>query len=120
MKKIKNIVWLTVFLLITILVAACTASWTKMVTDYHGDKLTVAGSLSDTNRIVIKINDRTVIRDWIFMLNDYVEGYYKEHRVRVDCYREPVADVSRQTICEITMDTEKIGTLVFDVVGIEY
>ena len=46
--------------------------------------------------------------------------YYKEHKVRVDCYREPVTDVSRQTICEVTLGAEKVGELFFDVVGVEY
>ena len=63
---------LTGLFLIAILVMGCTASWNKIVTEYNGDKLTVSGNLTDTNRIVLKINGKTVIKDWIFMSKDYV------------------------------------------------
>ena len=107
-------------LLTAVFVMGCTASWAKIATEYDGAKITVSGKLTDTNRITVKINGKTVIADWIFMSKEYVEGYYNESKVRVDCYREPVSDVSRQTICEVVIGAEKIGELFFNIVGIEY
>lgn len=84
--------------------------------------MTVSGKLSDTDRIIIKINGVTVIRDWIVITRNkgYVEGNYKGHKVKVDCRRDPVLDMTRHTNCEVYLQKQKIGELFFDVAGIEF
>ena len=105
-----------------LLVAGCTASWNQFVSDFDGKEITVSGKLSDTDRILIKINGDTVIRDWIVITRNkgYVEGHYKGHKVKVECHRDSLVNMTRQTVCEVFLQEQKIGALFFDVAGIEF
>lgn len=109
---------LLVFLLLLI---GCTASWSRFVTDFEGQELTVSGKLSDTDRINIRINEHTVIRDWIDIVRTgNVEGYFKGEKVLVECHRDSAVNMTRQTICEVFLKNQKIGELFFDVAGLEF
>jgi len=105
-----------------LLVAACTVSWNQFVADFEGQEITVSGKLSDTDRIVVRINGDTVISGWVVIARNtgFVEGHYKGHSVKVECHRDSVANMTRQTFCEVFLQEQKIGELFFDVAGIEF
>ena len=81
----------------------------------------MSGKLTDTDRIIVKINEETVISDWIVIDHEgQVEGSYKARNIKVECRRDPVASMSRHTFCEVFLQQQKIGELFFDVAGIEF
>ena len=105
-----------------LLVTSCTASWNHFVTEFEGQQITVSGKLSDTDRILVRINGNTVIRDWIVITRNtgYVEGNYNGHEVKVECHRDRVVNMTRLTFCEVFLQKQKIGELFFAVAGIEF
>ena len=107
-------------LIVLLLVMGCTASWSRFVADVEGQEIRVSSRLTDTDRIIVKINDKTIISDWIVIDRmGQVEGSYKWHNIKVVCRRDPVASLTRHTFCEVFLEEQKIGELFFDVAGFE-
>ena len=92
------------------------------MTEFEGQEVRVSGKLSDTDRIVVKFDGETVISDWINIAHNvgYVEGQYKGRKVKVECQRDPAANMTRQTLCDVYLQEQKIGELFFDVAGIQF
>ena len=113
----SRLIYVLICLLFT---AGCTASWSRFVADFEGQQIRVSGKLTDTDRISVKINEDTVISDWIVIDREgQVQGDYRGNNVRVECHRDPVASIDRHTFCEVFLQDQKIGELFFDVAGIE-